>query len=51
MHYKIHDHTCITERNPAYTIFDMRKAYKVDKESILSKLESVSLDNSSKKQK
>jgi len=51
MNYKVQQYTCISDVNPAYTIFDMRKAYNVDKESILAKLEQTSLDNSNKKQK
>lgn len=35
----------ITDPSASYAIFDMRKAYQVDKESILDKLENTSIDN------
>lgn len=46
--YKIES---ILDPSASYAIFDMRKAYKVNKESILDKLENTSIDNSNIKQK
>jgi len=41
----------ITDASAAYAIFDMKKAYTVEKDSILDKLENTIVDMSKYKQK